>query len=653
MKKTDKDNLDFIRNKFEEDNLKAPGFLDETGAYNLIESKKQKKIKFYKRKSFKTIVSLAACFAVVVTSLTLAGPYVIDRSSMAEPEQNSANILPAFTSYEDIQKTVKKTEKSHSLYGFSTIKGGSPEVDMAAETVSDSSRADNALSFESYGETYKQVDAVDEADIIKNNGEYIFWRNGENNVVNIYKGTRLISVIDDFEINYDDENVDSIHSEYITDMFVYDNRLVLNNYKSVEQDNTFKTFTATYIYDISDIESPKEINRFSQSGSYISSRMIGSQLYIASNDYIYSEYCRVLEDYVPTVCEGKSDEQPMSFEDIYCPDSPSDSDYLIISSINVDTGKKTVNSKALFGGGSHIYCNENNMYVAMNKYVWKSFESYESSLCQIVKVQLGSDSIDFTAAGEIKGNTNNQFSMDEKDGYLRIATTTYGGSDKKSNNLFILDENLKTVGEVTGFARNEEIKAVRFIGNTAYVITYEQTDPLFVIDVSDPSNPEIKGSVEITGFSSLLVPVDENTLLGIGYETKVNDVGITTDGIKLALFDISNPESPSVLDSFVMENADSEAQYNHHALVVNKTEGYYAIPYNSFYYENIDGYDEYRLENTGVLMFGAENGKIVINSDFNIKNENNSYSARCTYIGDTMYLLSDGNPTQITEFKIK
>lgn len=647
MKNKDKENFDFIKNKFDNDNLKAPGVLDETGAKNLIEDKIPKKLKIYKTKTFKAVVSLVACFAVVITSLTFFRPYSIDKNSIVYPEQNSSSVLPTFASYDDIEKTVKEIEKNEKntadfAFGYrDTLK--SAEMQYTAENAEGGSMARD------YSETYKQLETVDEADIIKNNGEYIFWINSERNVVSIYKGKELVSEIDDF----DSEKYDGTENEYFIDMFLYNEKLILNSWKSSFEDGLIRDFTITSVYNISDIENPEKINSFAQSGSYISSRITDGQLYVATNEYIYSEYCKDYRDYVPCVAEDGGKTEPIALDSIYYCDSPSDTGYLIVSSINVENGEKAVSSKALFGGGSDIYCNENNMYVAMNKFVWKPILSTEDSRCQIVKIKLGKENIDFVAVGEVDGNTHNQFSMDEKDGYLRVATTSINSSGENVNNLYVLDENLEKVGEVTDFAKNESIQAVRFIGDMAYVITYEQIDPLFVIDVSDPAVPQIKGSVEISGFSSLLVPVDENTLLGIGYETKVNDIGITVDGIKLALFDISNPESPKVLDSYVKNDADSDAQSNHHALVVNREKGYYAIPYNAFYYTDSGEYEEYHNSDVGVLMFSVKDNKIVVENDFSAENKNECYSSRCTYIDDSVYLFQYGQETVIDEFKTK
>lgn len=658
MKNKDKDNFNFIKSKFDNDNISTPTALDETGAKNLIADHNPQRIKIHKRKSFKTAVSLVACAAIVITSLTaLSSPYIVSSKRLVAPENSDINVLPTFASYSDIEKTVKDIDKKWSSFSLYTDKG-LLGVDEAASDISAYGISEGGLGGDDYAVTYKQVDAVDEADIIKNNGKNIFAVDRTNNVINIYDGTTLVAKIDEYENQ--DAYIDRDCGDYISicDIFLTGDRLVVNvndeEYDYSKQDIYYsRTFTTSCIYDISDLSDIKKVKSFTQSGYYTSSRMIGNQLYVVSNDYIYSDLCKDVRDYAPCIAENDGAKTVMPLDCIACPESPSETAYLIISSIDTESGEKTADSKALFGAGTDIYCNENNMYVAMNKGVWWDYKGENSETeTEIVKITLDKENISFVATGEVKGNTHNQFSMDERDGYLRIATTSQGSNGKDENNLFVLDENLNKVGEVTGFAKNEQIKAVRFIGDVAYVITYERTDPLFVIDVSQPTNPVIKGSVEISGFSSLLVPIDENTLLGIGYETEVDDNGITVDGIKLALFDISNTSAPTVLDSYVMKNAGSEVQYNHHALVVNQQQNYFAIPFDSYYYFYNGECEEYNQGSSGVLLFSVKDNKIVINEKF--ESDLKGYSSRCTYIGDTIYLLTDANNSlEITSFNTK
>lgn len=630
--------FDFIKSKFEEENVTAPHGLDERAVMGMLDGRKQKRVKFYQSKAFKAFVSAAACVAVVLTAVTVVKPYLSDGDvtiDVAPPEQQQ--VLNTFTSVDEIKSAIKEIESVYYAYGG---KGGAL-VDKEITDAITTEQPEGGAGETSFGDTYTQVDDVDEADIIKNDGEYIYYASTSRGCVKIYKPSgedaELVSTIDDFLKVSDEYSEKPSDTENVYDIYVYKNILAVNTekyeYHNKNTDDYYDADVSTlvYLYDISDVTSPKKINSFGQSGTYISSRMIGNQLYLVTNDFIYSDECKDDFDYLPYVCNGKdSEKEPIKLSDISYGTSPSESCYLVISIIDVENAKKTTDTKAVFGAGTDMYCNRENMYITMNR-LWSGYKGISEcadSQTQIVKVNFSEGDIKFTAECEVPGNTHNQFSMDEKDGNLRVATTSYNEKGNEVNNLFVLDENLNKIGEVTGFAEDESIKAVRFMGDMAYVITYEETDPLFVIDLSVPTNPQIKGEVKISGFSSLLVPVDENTLLGIGYSTHTGEFSEVTDGVKFALFDISNPQKPAVLDSYVLKYATSDAQYNHHALLVNPQAGYYAIPYQRWD-------DEKAIDENGVIKIEIENGKINVANNFNIDSDENII--RCTYVNDNLY----------------
>ena len=639
MKKNN--DFEYVKDLFDRDKISVPKDLDACAIKEKISNITPKKVKFYKKNAFKATVSAVACAAVVLTSLAVAKPYYDKNNMQPSTTEQQNQVLNTFESIDDIKKAVKNAEKGNRYYN-------AYGKDTKASEEAFGTASDKNISAEggaaSYSQTYKQVDAVDEGDIIKNDGSYIYWYVNDTGVINIYdKSGSIVSVIKDFE--YDFDNTDNytdeydFENEYLTEMYLFKNSLIINTQKSVTQEgdwNVDETMN-TYFYDITNVKHPVQYDSFSQSGGYVSSRLIENRLYLVSCDYVYSNQCKTDDDYLPYICDGKSKNKiVIPCESIcYCGNSNEPS-YLVVSEINIDDSNKSTQTKAVFGAGSDIYCNESNMYITMNHFnaTWKTDRmNYTDVKTQIIKVSLSQDGIQFTASGEVEGNIHNQFSLDEKDGMLRIATTSYNNKGEETNNLYVLDENLKQIGAVTGFAPTESIKAVRFIGELAYVITYEQTDPLFVIDLSDPATPSIKGEVEITGFSSLLVPVDENTLLGIGYSTEESERMEAVNGTKLALFDISNPENPKVLDSCVLENYESYARDNHRALVVNKDKGYYAIPYDIFADDNNIYYK------SGAVTFEVSGEKINITNDFNIKSEEATWDSRCTYIDDTLYLL--------------
>lgn len=580
-----KNDFDFIKEKFDADNISAPNSIDEKRIMDKLSDKP--KLKLYQKTGFKAAVSAIACFALAVGIFAYAAP-IHQKESIPTVDLQNDDVVAGFESYADIKKAVSGFNRQQQ-YKDGNVKSGAPEIvnDIAISQTTDTSA--------SFADTYIQVEGVDEADIIKNDGKYIYYVNNKNEI-KIYQGEELITTISDFN----QKNTD--YYMCIEDIYIKADELVVNITTDAYYDEKTILTTDSYIYDTSDISNPRQTKKFTQSGGYTTSRLIGNTLYVISNKSMYD--CKTEEDCYITTGENEN-ETTLPASSIKCGESINDTNCLVVSAVNLDTQERSAHTKAFLGCGSSVYCSKSNMYIAIN-----------GEETEIVKAELTDSEIKFTATAKVKGYVHNQFSMDERNGCFRIAT-----SDETGNNLYILDSQLNKISEITGFAENEQIQAVKYIGDMAYVITYEQIDPLFVIDLSDPHNPEIKGSVEITGFSSQLVSVDENTLLGIGYDDQ--------SGIKLVLFDISNPLSPAVLDSYIIFNAYSNAQYNHKAIVVNKEKNYFAIDYSQYTSES----------ESGGIVFEIKDNKIKILSKHIINPANYDEAERITYINDTIYIF--------------
>ncbi|MDD6621024.1 MAG: beta-propeller domain-containing protein [Eubacteriales bacterium] len=628
-----KNDYDFIKDKFDNDNIKAPDNINEENVTELIKDKEPKRIKLVNTKAFKAVVSAAACLVVVLLAFGVMQPQLADdKAPEKTANNNSASAITAFSDYKEIKAYIKSSFNNadeYANYGAG-IKGA---YGIATEETADGVSVDTLSENISYADTYKQVDSVDEADVIKTDGKYIYYIDDFDNTLGIYKADKsatLISTIEDFNDGNDTD------TQYFgLDMFLYGNSLIVTCEEANYEDGDYENYVGAYVYDVSNPKKPKLTKRYKQSGCYVSSRMIGERLYVVSNKYVYPR-CKNIKEYIPYGMSENGVLEPLSAKDICCINNSSEPNYIVVSDIDVENEDKQTETKAILGAGEQIYCNEKNMYVAGASYEYLENNNeiadvaFYNSTTRLVKISL-ENGIEFTAEGKINGNLNNQFSMDEKDGYLRVATTSNDKNGNEINNLYVLDSDLKNVGEVTGFAKDESIRAVKFLGDTAYVITYEQTDPLFVIDLSDPKAPEIKGSVKISGFSTMLMPVDENTILGIGYSDEEREYGIVTNGLKLALFDISDSANPRVLDSKEFIGYESQVQYNHKALVINKEQGYYAIPYAE--------YNSEASAKAGILTFEITDREI--NMTENFKTLNSGYTCpRCTYVNDTLYLFN-------------
>lgn len=616
MKKND---LDFIKEKFDNDGVKAPDSISEAA----IAEKLPAKVKLYQKPAFKKAVSLVACFALLIGIMSFALPESLKDGSW-EYSDNASNVksyeLKTVKSYEQLVAVANEIHQAEQDYGNAKFEVNYGSVDVDGSFAGSAESGVQSEGSSSYAETYKQVAGVDEGDIIKNDGKHIFYVNNDNEVL-IYEGEKLVSKITDY-VYLEDRfgyHYDNVHGS-INELYICNNLLVLIDVSVDDDDRTASAEkTNVHIYDIEDIYNPKKIKTFSQSGNFPKTRMIGSQLYVISNVYTFES--ETAEDFrMFTEEDGIETEIPANSIQ-YC-DGNTETNCLIIGTIDIDKIKRTADTKAFFGCGSTVYCNDKNLYIAIH-----NLFSDNQIGTGIIKAELDPKKIEFTEMTETKGFIHNQFSMDEKDGYLRVATT-----DENGNNLYVFDDNLQKVGEITGLAKGEAVKAARYIGNMCYLITYEQTDPLFVIDISNPREPIVKGSVEITGFSSQLHPVDENKIIGIGYSESF--------GIKLVLFDISNASEPKVLDTYELNGdyARSNAQNNHKAIVVNNDKDYIAIDYFNYLEEN-------QKVESGVLLFNAKDNKINILNKKEIECVNKGENIeRLTYIDNTIYALdSMGN----------
>lgn len=615
--------LDFIKKKFDNDGVTPPVSLGSDNIKNAIEESHNKRIKFTNSKAFKTAVSLVACIAIVAVSLNLAFTQSNQKPPVTNNSVQSENaVFNTFSSAKEIKEYFKSIEKNNKSYNFykDTIKGAETAKDTASLT---------------YSKTNVQVENVDEADIIKNDGEYIYTASSNSeNKISIYKPDgKKVKLMSQIEYN----NVDDDENEaFISDIYIYNNSLIAQSYS---YDENSGEYTNIDIYSLADIKKPKKIYSFSQQGSYVSSRITNGKLLVVSNRYISSDLCKSDEDYLPKT-KINSTEKSLSPKDICIVNDSNSESFLIVSEIDLLSKENAAVSKAIAGAGTNIYCNENNLYIANS--IWddqnqaRMLKDISQTLkfnTEIYKIDITSG-IKFTAKATVSGAVNNQFSMDEYAGNFRIATTATDEKSNDINKLYVFDSDLKKLGEVEGFAKGESIQAVRFSGNTAYIITYENTDPLFVIDLSNSQKPEIKGSVKISGFSTNLIPISSNQLLGIGYAD--DNAGPYTDGIKFALFDVSNPEKPTVLDSKVIHNATSEAQDNHKAILVNGKSSF-VIPYEDVNSEN--GYT-FNLK-AGAIAFEVKDNKINISKKYATKILSGDI-VRSTVFDNAVYTFNGG-----------
>ena len=275
----------------------------------------------------------------------------------------------------------------------------------------------------------------------------------------------------------------------------------------------------------------------------------------------------------------------------------------------------------------------------------------------IHKIALDNGDLEYVAQASVPGHLLNQFSMDESiDEKFRIATTTihvnFDGDDGISNNVYVLDENLGRVGSLEGIAPGEEIYSARFMQDKLYLVTFEQIDPFFVIDLSE-NTPKILGELKIPGFSNYLQAYDDSHIIGIGRDTIENKDGrVQTEGIKISMFDVTDLENPMEKDTIIIGDHDtySDILYSHKALLLDKQKDIMSIPImtsaesihqvsDSVPYQDDLGWH-------GFFVYGFdENGFTEKGTIRHYQNHQPGppMQPRSLYIGDVLYTVMDGS----------
>ncbi len=515
---------------------------------------------------------------------------------------------------------------------------------------------------DSYSTTNIQVAGVDEADIVKNDGSYLYVASNDysnnQNYVYILKADpqdpRVIARIAlenntylaGMYISQDSSKLVVIGSQY---GMIYLGEPVYaggNGEISVYQyfENNVKTFVN--VYDVSDKVHPVLARNFTLSGSYFNSRMIGDYVYA-----VVSQPAYVLENVLPLprVYAGTTVSE-IAPSKIYYSDTANYSDvannyftYTTFIGLNVkDSGQELTNMTVLMGGASTMYVSLSNIYVTYP--TWSEGGEYTS----IYRISVNKSALNFEAKGSVAGYILNQYSMDEYNGNFRLATTTW--KETTRNAVYVLNSNLTTVGEVTleSAEVRETIQSVRFMGDKAYVVTFEQKDPFFVLDMSNPTTPRVAGKLEIPGYSSYLHPFDENHVIGLGMENST---------VKLSLFDVANINAPTEIAKYIVEGdyTYSQALGDPKAFLFDKQKELLVIPISITNYGVVgstskdtyisggfwQGAYVFKATASGFTLRGgithAENA--TSSSYYGI--DYNQQVNRALYIGNTLYTVSN------------
>lgn len=617
-----------------------------------------------KKKRFRKwhgIAAMAACFVLVL----LAGDNMkgIQREELPDKYKNqteeSVQKEDSGITYKDLYEFFKEkteeTEKSSDKWSLKNIFMKEEKIEdstggeLAQETGQESAKED-------YGETNRQEAGVDEADIIKNDGRYLY------QIVTNEDYTQSVQIADTQNGLKEVARIDGFDSIY--EIYVWEDTLVIQesgwaeNYDETSvQTREYSTydvmsgnpFQKIYIYNIKERHNPKEQHTFTVKGDYLDSRLTDGYLYyFMTCDIKKLNEMKKYEDYVP-VLEGKA----MDASSIYLPSEANTLSYLVMVSVDLRHPETFHDTKAVVSSADRVYATKSNIYITDTIYDDTAEEGIYSNRTNILRFSYRNGIIKKEAEGSVKGVLLDDMAIHESDGYLRMAVTVdsykkrqirddiFGfliGYDttetKRDNSLYVLNKNLKVVGKIEELAEGERIYSARFMGDTGYFVTFRQTDPLFSVDLSDPQNPKILGELKISGFSEYLHFYNENLLLGIGMEAD-EDTG-RTEGMKISMFDISNPADVTEQNKYSLcEYNYSDALYNYKAVMIDTQKNLFG-----FFAESFDG-----EEQRDYLLFTYENGTFQLKMKIPCKTEKNRVydNVRGTYIGEILYLMySDG-----------
>jgi len=538
-------------------------------------------------------------------------------------------------------------------------------------------------SLQDYSRTNIQVEGVDEADIVKTDGEFIYYVSDKGLIIARAYPPESAKVLAQLSFN-----------GTIRGLLVNGDRLVV-----FEEDYgvwilraepgvgvpspvgivtrvmpiVAEPETRVWIYSLGDREKPTLARQISINGSYFTSRMIGDDAYV-----LVSQPARLMDGEVPlpVITYDEESETVKATEIYYSNATDYYYSFTTVLAFNIMSDEAPKYETVLVGGASAVYVSRENIYVAIPRfqpfYVRSpapAAEEEPQERTEIHRIRITDGRIEFEASGVVPGRVLNQFSMDEYNGHFRIATTI--GNVARSpeeatsvNNVYVLSLNLTVVGRLEGLAPGESIYSARFMGDRAYLVTFKKVDPLFVIDLKDPADPKVLGKLKITGYSDYLHPYDENHVIGIGKEAVAAEQGDFAwyQGVKISLFDVSDVTNPMEIAKYEIgdRGTDSPVLSDHKALLFDKKRALLVMPVlvAEIDPEKYAGevppytYGDYVWQGVYVFKITAEEltltGRVSHIGDLKQPAEEKydlSYRyfvKRALYIGDVLYTVSDG-----------
>lgn len=465
-------------------------------------------------------------------------------------------------------------------------------------SLSGSNASTSTSTTKEHSTTNIQVENVDEADITKTDGDYIYSLSGSDVVITNVQDPSNIKI---------DSKIQSEEDYNPEDLILYNDKLVVISTKYIKygQSNTLVS-----VYDVTKKDEPKLVKSCMLPEKYYTSRSIDGKLLVIASGKLREE-----DNKVVTYYEEDNSKKEIGLENIKRLKRLISNDQTLIATINLQSTDNVKVNSYLFNV-ENAYISEKNMYLLNELYSNENigFEKRVKNLfgikgvigffnyilnedyneyddyTNIYKFSIQEDGdIEYLAKNKVRGTTINQFSLDEYNENLRVGLETSDGSK-----VVVLDNKLNKIGETECLSKGEKMYSTRFLGEKAYMVTYKNTDPLYVIDLSNPNEPKVLGKLKIPGYSTYLHPYDEHHLIGIGMQTKetiyrdsqgrVTSTSARITGMKMALFDVSDVNNPKQISQTIIGDSRTTSAIltNHKALLFSKEKGILAIPVNSY-----------------------------------------------------------------------
>ncbi|MEM3047265.1 MAG: beta-propeller domain-containing protein [Candidatus Bathyarchaeia archaeon] len=580
--------------------------------------------------------------------------------------------LIQFSSYEELRDFLNRSTSVRMIYGAET----------SATTFGASKDAQLSVSPD-YSRTNIQVEGVDEADIVKTDGEYIYYASDKGLIISRAYPPESAKVLAQISFNgtirgllINKDRLVVFEEDYLVWLLRAESmapsggasasivgRSMIPAYRGDE--------THVWVYNVEDKLKPVLEHQVSLNGSYFTSRMVGDDVYV-----LVSQPAYLIAGEVPLpVVKYDGREETVDASKIYY---SNDTDYYYsfttVLAFNIMRDEAPKYETVLVGSTSAVYVSRENVYVAIPK-VQVVYEGSSASdgqtqeRTEIHRIGIKNGRIKLEASGAVPGRVLNQFSMDEYNGHFRIATTLgrLSRSFEEStsvNNVYVLSLNLTIVGRLEGLAPGESIYSARFMGGRGYLVTFKKVDPLFVLDLKQPADPKVLGKLKITGYSDYLHPYDENHIIGVGKETVAAEEGDFAwyQGVKISLFDVSNVSSPIEIDKYEIgdRGTDSPLLRDHKALLFDKKRGILVMPVLVARIDPADypkgvppyAYGEYIWQGAYVFSVSDKDltlrGRVSHIGDLDQVGKGHYdlpyryFVERALYIGDVLYTVSDG-----------